>query len=201
MVATVEKRPAASPAGEVPTEPAARTAERLFVEYAPRVYRLARHLLGNDTDAEDATQDTFVQVLRKLPTFRAEASLPTWLYRIAFNAALACRRRRAARARHQVPGDPAVFAANGRHLAPVRRRRENPAGRALDHERHRLIEEAIGRLPVDYRDVYVLADVEELPCPAIAEILGLSVAAVKCRLHRARLWMRRALAPYFEGAA
>ncbi len=207
MVSTIEKRPAALPAHVIAAErlasdpqETARTTEQLYVDYAPRVYRLARHLLGNDADAEDATQDTFVQVLRKLPTFRAEASLPTWLYRVAVNAALACRRR-AARTRHQSPGDPASLAANGRHLAPVPRRPENPAGSALDHERHRLIEAAIAGLPEDYRDVYVLADVEELSAPAIAEILGLSTAAVKSRLHRARLWMRRALGPYFEGAA
>jgi RNA polymerase sigma-70 factor (ECF subfamily) len=196
MFQTVEERPAVLPAGEV-----SKVAERLYEDYGPRVYRLARRLLGNDADAEDATQDTFVQVLRKLPSFRAEASLPTWLYRIAFNAALACRRRRAARARHQTSGDPAAFAADGGHLAPGSHRRGNPAGRALDHERHRLIEEAIRRLPEDYRDVYVLADVEELSCPEIAEILGLSVTAVKCRLHRARLRMRRTLAPYFAGGA
>jgi RNA polymerase sigma-70 factor, ECF subfamily len=208
MVVTEEAQPAVLPAREVPREtgtanltPTARSAERLFVDYGPRVYRLARYLLGNDADAEDATQDTFVQVLRKLPTFRAEASLPTWLYRVAVNAALACRRRRAAHARHQASGDPATLAANSRHLAPGCGRRSDPAGRALDRERHRLIEEAIARLPEDYRDVYVLADVKELSCPEIAEVLGLSVAAVKCRLHRARQRMRRALAPYFEGAA
>src|SRR5262249_35245686 len=148
MAETVAERPAILSARKVPTgtgasNPAhtARTAEWLFVDYAPRVYRLARHLLGNDADAEDATQDTFVQVLRKLPTFRAKASLPTWLYRVAVNAALACRRRRAAHARHQTSSDPVAFAADGRHLAPGHPRRADPAGRALDHEKHRLIEE------------------------------------------------------------
>jgi RNA polymerase sigma-70 factor (ECF subfamily) len=207
MLETIEERPAVLPA-EFPTathtsvpSQTARTAERLFVNYGPRVYRLARRLLGNDADAEDAAQDTFVQVLRKLPTFRGEASLPTWLYRVAVNAALACRRRRTAHTRHRAPGDPAAVPADGRHLAPGHLRGADPAGRALDHERHRLIEKAIARLPEDYRNVYLLAEVEELSCPEVAEVLGLSVAAVKCRLHRARLWMRHALARYFEGAA
>jgi RNA polymerase sigma-70 factor (ECF subfamily) len=178
----------------------ARTAERLFVAYAPRIYRLARHLLGNDADAEDATQDAFVQVLRKLPTFRAEAALPTWLYRVAVNAALECRRRRAAHVRHQVPGDPTAFAADERRLAPVPHRPQRPLDCALDRETHQRIADAIAHLPEEYRAVYVLADVEELSCPQIGEILGLSTAAVKSRLHRARLFMRRALAPYFGEA-
>ena len=77
----------------------------------------------------------------------------------------------------------------------------DPEQAALDHETHRLIEEAIARLPETYRDVYVLADVEQLPNAEIGEILGLSVAAVKSRLHRARLLMRDALAPHFEEVA
>jgi RNA polymerase sigma-70 factor (ECF subfamily) len=188
---------AAPPAGEPDPAETARTAERLFVAYAPRIYRLARHLLGNDADAEDATQDVFVQVLRKLPAFRAEAALPTWLYRVAVNAALNCRRRRTARARHQVRGDPTAFAADARHLASVQHWPKRPLDRALDHETHQLIARAIARLPEEYRAVYVLADVEELSCPQIAEILGLSTATVKSRLHRARACMRRTLAPYF----
>ncbi len=181
-----------APAGEV-----VQTAEHLFRDYAPRVYRLARHLVGNDADAEDVTQDVFVQVLRKLPTFRAEAALPTWLYRVAVNAALACRRRRAAQTRHQVSGDPTDLAADGRHLVLGQDRANRPLDGAVDHEQHQLIAEAVARLPEEYRDVYVLADLEDLSCPQIAEIFGLSTAAVKSRLHRARLCMRRALAPYF----
>ena len=76
-----------------------------------------------------------------------------------------------------------------------------PEEQALNEETHRLIEEAVGRLPEMYRDVFVLADIEGLPNAEIAGMLGLSLAAVKSRLHRARMLMRKALAPHFEEVA
>jgi len=175
------------------------TPEQIFREYAPQVYTLARRLLGNETDAEDVTQEVFVQVLRKLATFRGEAAFPTWLYRVTVNAALAYRRKRGLQEDHRVPYDPlAEFREDGSHCVPVRRWALPPDQVAVEHETHRLIEAAIDQLPEIYRDVFVLADVEELSNADIAEMLGLSVAAVKSRLHRARLLMRNALAPHFE---
>jgi RNA polymerase sigma-70 factor (ECF subfamily) len=177
------------------------TAEQVFVQYAPRVYNLARRMLGNATDAEDVTQEVFLQVVRKLPTFRGEAAFPTWLYRVTVNAALAYRRHRAVRAAHHVRDPLEDFLESGQHRAPVRRWVAAPEKAALDRETHQLIEDAIARLPDIYRDVYVLADVEELPNAQVAELLGLSVAAAKSRLHRARLLLRAALAPHFEERA
>src|SRR3954465_15461424 len=78
------------------------TAERIFLEYAPRVYAVARRMLGNDADAEDVTQDVLLQVVRKLDTFRGEADVGTWLHRITVNSALAHRERRARRQEHEV---------------------------------------------------------------------------------------------------
>jgi RNA polymerase sigma-70 factor (ECF subfamily) len=174
------------------------TPEEAFEEYAPRVYQLASRLLGNAADAEDVTQDVFLQVVRKLPTFRGEAAFSTWLYRVTVNAALSYRRKRARR-EVNVPSEPLEeFREDGEHLIPVRPWMSRPNHQLLDQEAHQVIEKAIARLPENYRDVYVLADVEELPNAEIAELLGLNVAAVKSRLHRARLLMRKALAPYFE---
>src|SRR5438093_8720966 len=76
---------------------AALTPERVFRDYAPRVYNLARRMLGNDADAEDVTQDVLLQVVRKLDTFRGESAFPTWLHRVTVNAALAYRRKAASR--------------------------------------------------------------------------------------------------------
>src|SRR6266545_1887197 len=77
------------------------TAEQVFHQYAPRVYHLARRMLGNDADAEDVTQDVLLQVVRKLDTFRGEADITTWLHRVTVNAALAHRDKRARRAEHE----------------------------------------------------------------------------------------------------
>jgi len=174
------------------------TPELVFREYVPRIYALARRMLGNDADAEDVTQDVLVQVVRKLNTFRGEAQLGTWLHRVTVNAALAHRAKRASRQKHETTEvedttfDAAVL------TSPVKRWQTLPEEPILTAEQAEIIEKAIQQLPEPYRDVYVLADVEHLSNAEIAERLGLSVAAVKSRLHRARLRMRAALASYFE---
>ena len=183
------------PAGQLPP------VEKIVDEFAPRIYNLARRMLGNAADAEDVLQEVLLQVVRKLPTFRGEAAFSTWLYRVAVNAALNYRRNRAVREEHRVAEPLEDFDESGNHRVPVRPWVSAPVHEVLDHEAHQVIEEAIAKLPENYRDAYVLADVEQLPNAEIAHMLGLSVAAVKSRLHRARLLMRKALAPYFEERA
>src|SRR6266566_6051506 len=137
-------------------KPSALTPERVFKDYAPRVYNLARRMLNSDADAEDVTQDVLLQVVRKLNTFRGESAFPTWLHRVTVNAALAHRRKRASREEHQVHDPLENFLENGHHTGPVRHWGIDPEQAALDHETHQLIEKAIARLPETYRDVYIL---------------------------------------------
>jgi len=178
--------------------PAPATPEQVFLQYAPRVYNLARRMLSNDTDAEDVTQDVLLQVVRKLDTFRGEADFGTWLHRVTVNAALAHRRKRAHREEREVHDPLDQFLDTGYHAQAINPWWVEPDQRALDRETQQLIERAIAALPEIYRDVYVLADVEGLPNSEIADMLGLSLPAVKSRLHRGRLLMRNALAPHFE---
>jgi RNA polymerase sigma-70 factor (ECF subfamily) len=192
--APAEHREGANPA-QVTAPP---TIEQVFRDYAPRIYNLALRMLGNEADAEDVTQDVLLQLIRKLDTFRGESAFPTWLHRITVNAALAYRRKRASREQHHVRDPLESFLEEGKHAAPVRNWWVQPDQIAVDRETQRLIEQAIAGLPEIYRDVYVLADVEGLANSEIADMLGLSVPAVKSRLHRARLLMRTALAPHFE---
>lgn len=186
------------------------TPEFVFREYAPRIYAIARRVLGNDADAEDVTQDVLVQVIRKLHTFRGDAQLPTWLHRVTVNAALAHREKRANRAKRETAGAGEEFleaaAADGPLAAGSVKLPRPPADLppdelALAAEQRDVIEKAIGRLPDGFREVYVLADVEGLPNAEIGDMLDLSVPAVKSRLHRARLRMRELLAPHFEEVA
>ncbi len=181
-----------------PPAPVPLTAEQVFTDYAPRVYNLARRMLGNDADAEDVTQDVLLQVVRKLDTFRGESDIATWLHRVTVNAALTHRNKRARREEHEVHDPLDHLFQDGHHGTPLRPWSVTPDQQVLDQERQQLIEDAIGRLPENYRDVYVLADVEGLSNPDIADLLGLSVSAVKSRLHRGRVLMRHALAPHFE---
>lgn len=177
------------------------TPELVFREYAPRIYNIARRMLGNDADAEDVTQDVLLQVVRKLDTFRGESQIATWLHRVTVNAALALRAKRATRQKHET-GDVGTDVLEA--VAPggeVKRWNVAPDEPALAAEQAAVIERAIGELPEPFRDVYVLADVEGLPNADIGNMLGLSVAAVKSRLHRARMRMRDLLAPHFEEKA
>jgi RNA polymerase sigma-70 factor (ECF subfamily) len=177
------------------------TPEKVFRDYAPRIYHLARRMLNNDADAEDVTQDVLLQVVRKLDTFRGDAAFATWLHRVTVNAALAHRRKRAQREDREVPDPLNQFPDDGFHHGSVGRWSVGPEQDVLDRETHALIESAIGKLPPLYRDVYVLSDVEGLPNAEIGDLLGLNLPAVKSRLHRARLLMRDALAPHFEEAS
>ncbi len=174
------------------------TPELVFREYAPRVYSLAHRMLGNDADAEDVTQDVLLQVIRKLDTFRGEADFPTWLHRVTVNMALAHRGKRARREEREVPDPMQNFKNNGHHNGPIEKWNIEPDKQAIGRETQALLEKAIADMPEIYRDVYVLADVEGLSNPEIGEFLGLSLPAVKSRLHRGRLFMRNALAPHFE---
>jgi RNA polymerase sigma-70 factor (ECF subfamily) len=174
------------------------TPETVFREYAPRVYSVARRMLGNDADAEDVTQDVLLQVVRKLDTFRGEAQFPTWLHRIAVNTALAHRAKRARRQEHELHDPFEQFNGQGHHAAPIRLWNVEPDQHAMRRETHELLEKAIAAMPEMYRDVYVLADVEGLSNSDIGAMLGLSLPAVKSRLHRGRLLLRHALAPHFE---
>src|SRR5262245_34901946 len=115
----------------------------------PRVYNLARRMLGNDADAEDVTQDVLLQVVRKLDTFRGESAFPTWLHRVTVNAALANRRKRAVREEHRVYDPLDNFVANGHaHASPVRPWSMRPEQPVLDQETHQLIESAIAKMPI-----------------------------------------------------
>src|SRR6516225_2945336 len=143
-----------------PTKPAAAlTPEKVFTDYAPRIYNLARRMLASDVDAEDVTQDVLLQVVRKLDTFRGESAFPTWLHRVTVNAALAHRKKRAQQEDHRAPDPLEHFLVDGQYPRAARPWSVAPDQQALDQETHRLIEEAIAKLPEVYRDVYVLADV------------------------------------------
>jgi RNA polymerase sigma-70 factor (ECF subfamily) len=170
----------------------------VFRRHAPRIYTLARRVLGNEADAEDVVQEVLLQVVRKLDTFGGRAALTTWLYRVTVNCALLHRRKNATRAAREVRASLELLAEQARTPAGAPERGPRPEQAALGRELQRQVERAVERLPEAYRDAFVLAEVEGLPAAQVARALGLSLPAVKSRLHRARLRVRRALAPYVE---
>jgi RNA polymerase sigma-70 factor (ECF subfamily) len=165
--------------------------EGVFRQHAARIYSVARRMLGNEADAEDVVQEVLLQVVRKLDSFAGRAELTTWLHRVTVNCALGHLQKNAARAAREVRATLEPPA--GRPERGVR-----PEQAALDRELRRQVERALARLPQMYRGPLVLSDVEGLAGAEIAQALGLSLAAVKTRLHRARRLFRRTLAPYVE---
>ncbi len=172
--------------------------EALLDRYGSWIYRVARRLLNDPRDVEEVTQDVLLTVVRKIQTFKGEAAFSSWLYRIAVNAAY--QRLRAKRARPEVSLEPflPVFDDEGRYIEPVVDWSSKLNDPAVAGEIRAAIERSLGRLPEEYRVVIQLHDVEELPNEEVAATLGLTVAAVKSRVHRARLFLRQELAHLFS---
>jgi RNA polymerase sigma-70 factor, ECF subfamily len=165
--------------------------ETFFSHYGPKIARQALHLFGNDAEAEEVMQEVFLTFYEKAHTFRGDAALLTWLYRLTANAALTrlwCRKRRP-----EVSIDDYLprFGDDGHHTArPVVDWSNDLEHRYATAELRRLLHEAIEALPPLDQAKVVLSDLEELPNKDIGNILGLSVPAVKARLQRARLFLR-----------
>jgi RNA polymerase sigma-70 factor (ECF subfamily) len=166
------------------------TAEEIFHAYAPRVYSLALRMLGDTANAEDVAQEVLLQTVLNRNTFRGKSSLTTWLFQVTVNAVLA--RRRRARPKDRPAGRLDQLRANDAHAGPQRPLASAETRLEVEELREPL-ERAIARLPEACRDVFVLADVEGLPNAEVGQLLGLSLVAVKSRLHRARLALGEAL--------
>jgi RNA polymerase sigma-70 factor (ECF subfamily) len=169
--------------------------ESLVNRFQPRVYGLARRIVGQVQDAEDVTQQTFLSVIEHLDQFRGEASVSTWVLRIATNQALKVLRKR--RGLPTVPleasADPDDSYSTLPHPEYIAQWRDNPEDLAQRAEVRRLLERALADLDDKYRLVFVLRDIEGLTVKETAEALGLSEANVKVRLLRARLQLRERL--------
>src|SRR5437870_12053930 len=166
-------------------------AERLVTTYGERAYRLATSITGNGQDAEEAVQDAFWSVVRKIDTFRGDSAFGSWLYRIVANAAYQKLRSPHSR-RHDLSLEEVLpwFDEYGRHAAPVADWSPRAVDPAMQTELRTALSAAIDELPASYRAVLVLRDVEGRSNQEIAEALGLGIAVVKTRAHRARLLRR-----------
>ena len=158
--------------------------EKVYDDYQPKILRYLSRLT-DDSEAEDLTQEVFVKVSRALETFRGESQLSTWLYRIATNVAIDRTRTVAHRQDAQTGSlddssetlDREVWTGEGTpSLEQI----------LLQKERYRCFAGFVKDLPVNYRLVVMLSEIEELTCNEIADILGLSQDVVKIRLHRGR---------------
>lgn len=171
--------------------------ENLVDAYADRVYRLALRITGSNEDAEEVAQDAFWTIGRKINTFKGDAAFGSWVYRITANAAYMKVRARRGRDRTVALEDVLPpFDGEGRHFEPMDDWSARVDDQVIQGELRALLERSIAALPPDYRTALVLHDVEGLSNPDIATALGLSLPAVKSRIHRSRLFLRKRLAEY-----
>lgn len=169
--------------------------EALVARFEPRVFRLTWRILQQREDAEDATQQTFINVMEHLDQFREEAAVGTWILRIATNQALAMlrKRRRQNTVRLDAPPSQGDDAAPMPHPEFIAQWRDDPAELAERSEVKELLRQALSELDEKYRMVFVLRDVEEFSTKETAELLGITASNVKVRLLRARLRLRERL--------
>jgi RNA polymerase sigma-70 factor, ECF subfamily len=169
-------------------------AERLVTTYGERAYRLASRITGNGEDAQEVVQDALWTVVRKINTFRGESAFGSWLYRIVANAAYQKLRGRQTR-RHELSLDEVLplFDERGGYTEPVADWSQAATDPSVQAELRTTLSAAIDELPATYRAVLVLRDVEGRSNAEIADTLGLSIAVVKTRAHRARLFLRKRL--------
>ena len=177
-------------------------AEQLVERFGDRVYRLAMRITGLKEDAEEAAQDALWTAARKIHSFKGESAFGSWLYRITANAAYQKLRARRAKAKEIALDDvlPALDD-DGRHFEPMTDWSSRVDEQALTGELREVLQRAIDGLPADYRTALVMHDIEGLSNPDIAETLGISLPAVKSRVHRSRLFVRKQLADYLGTAA
>jgi RNA polymerase sigma-70 factor (ECF subfamily) len=176
-------------------------AERLVERYGDRVYRLAMRITGLNEDAEEAAQDALWTAARKIHMFKGESAFGSWIYRITANAAYQkLRTRRQKSAEIALDDVLPTLDGDGRHFEPMDDWSNRVDEQALQGELRGVLQQAIDGLPADYRTALVLHDVEGLSNPDIAEALGISLPAVKSRVHRSRLFVRKQLADYLKTA-
>jgi RNA polymerase sigma-70 factor (ECF subfamily) len=166
--------------------------EALMRKYNSRLFRIARSILKEDASAEDALQEAYVLAYRKMGDFRGDAEMGTWLTRIVINQAL-MQLRRQKRDRTVVPFGDRSSRQDGPDLDVIDARAESPSDTTLRREVRGIIERRIDELPVAFRTVFVMREVEEMTVPETAEALGIPETTVRTRLFRARALLREKL--------
>lgn len=167
--------------------------DEIVERYRARIFNVALKITRHHADAEEVLQETFSSAYLKIDRFKGKSAFSSWIYRIAVNAALMKLRKRK---KHQaVPLDTTDCESN----VFLRQRSDSSDLDYMStrHELRSMLNNAIYSLPEGYQEVFVLRDIDGLKNEEVSEILGLTVATIKSRLHRARLFLREKLANYW----
>ena len=172
--------------------------DELVQRYEQVLYNFSMKMCGKREDAEDVVQDTFLNVFKYLKGFRRETKFKNWLYRIATSACIKKRRKSKYAPEREISLDAFIPSEEAQVEQETPLWATLPLNQVLNEELGRTIEEAILELPEKYRLVLVLRDIEGFSTEESAQILRLTPANVKVRLHRARLFLREQLKSYFQ---
>ncbi len=171
--------------------------EELVNRYERKIYRLGLNITGNQEDAEDVLQETFLKAFAHLPEFRQDSRFYTWIVRIAVNEGLMKLRKR--RTEREVPLEDGGEGGDGEViLREITDWKPNPEQLLAQSELEAILQDAARKLSPAFRTVFFLRDVQGLSTEETAEMLGLSVGAVKARLFRARMRLREELSKIFK---
>ena len=171
----------------------------LVSRYGDRIFRLALRITHDPNDAEEVLQEVFLTLVGKLDTFRQESKFSTWLYRVTTNASYMLIRSEKRKQENELDiEDYKPYNESGKlEGIQVKDWSDRPDEALLSWESKEIIERAVNDLPLPYRVVFQLRDVEGLTNEEVAKVLGLSLPAVKSRVLRARLFLRDKLSDYF----
>jgi RNA polymerase sigma-70 factor (ECF subfamily) len=170
--------------------------EELLSRYESKAFNLAMRFVRNQEDAEEVLQDVFTTLYRKLESFEGKSAFSSWLYRIVVNCSFMKLRKRKQHITTSLEDLPAAVKHAYLENDPARSQRTDTE--VYNREVRDAIEAAVSRLPEQYRAVFVLRDVDGLSNEQVGEVLELTVPAVKSRLHRARLMLRKKLHRFYE---
>jgi RNA polymerase sigma-70 factor (ECF subfamily) len=170
--------------------------EEIIERYEAKVMNLALRFTRNQEDAEEVMQDVFTTVYRKIDGFRGQSAFSSWLYRIVVNAAFMKLRKK--KQNHTVSMEDLAPAVKQYCMERDSIATSHSYNIAVTRELQEVLQRAIDRLPDQYRAVFVLRDVDGLSNQETGQILDLSIPAVKSRLHRSRIMLRKRLQRYYE---
>ncbi len=173
--------------------------EVLLRSHGGRMLAVARRMLGNDEDAQDAVQEAFLSAWKSIGQFEQQSKLGTWLHRIVVNVALMKLRSRRRKPEGLIDDLLPKFLDDGHQVQPAVDWRDTADVTLQKSESRAMVRHCIQQLPELYRTVLILRDLEELDTDETARMLGVTTAVVKTRLHRARLALRTLLDPHFRG--
>lgn len=173
--------------------------EEIVARHETKVFNLAMRYTRNQEDAEEVLQDVFTTIYRKINSFQGKSAFSSWLYRIVVNAAFMKLRKR--KQNQAISIEDMSITAKQKYLDDTSMQGYRSKNIAQNRELRSVLKQAIEKLPDQYRAVFILRDIDGMSNQEVSQILELSIPAVKSRLHRSRLMLRKRLRRYYEDFA